>query len=99
MDNTSALYPSSLGQHNCSDDYSFGPRAVHCREGLDLTLLFEESFLTILPAALILLIAPWRVYQLSKRKTRVFDKSFQATKQVYLPSYIIPTMYRVANIW
>ncbi|QKX58862.1 uncharacterized protein TRUGW13939_05990 [Talaromyces rugulosus] len=47
-------------------DSSFGPqvRTQNCRGGLDFTVLFEESMLSLAPAALLLLIAPFRLAHL-----------------------------------
>lgn len=42
-----------------------------CRGGLDFTLLFEESILTIFPLAIVALVAPWRILYLFKRSVKV----------------------------
>jgi hypothetical protein len=52
-------------------DDTFGPHAGDCRGGLDFTLLFEETILTILPLALILIVAPQRLFYLSKKQVKV----------------------------
>lgn len=42
----------------------FGPTiGAGCRNGFDFTLLFEESFFTILPCSLFLLCLPLQLYQ------------------------------------
>ncbi|GAM36282.1 vacuolar glutathione S-conjugate transporter [Talaromyces pinophilus] len=54
----------------CADaaDDAFGPAVgAGCRDGFDFTLLFEQSILSILPAAIILIASPFRIkYLLSK---------------------------------
>ncbi|KAH8694908.1 ABC transporter [Talaromyces proteolyticus] len=47
-------------------DSSFGPqvRTQNCRGGFDFTVLFEESVLSLVPAALLLVIAPFRLAHL-----------------------------------
>ncbi|KAH8602264.1 P-loop containing nucleoside triphosphate hydrolase protein [Bisporella sp. PMI_857] len=52
-------------------DNTFGPHAYRCRGGLDFTLFFEETILTILPLALVLCISPFRILYLSKRSVKV----------------------------
>lgn len=52
-------------------DDTFGPYAGSCRGGFDFTLLFEETILTILPIALLLLVALIRLPYLFKRQTKV----------------------------
>jgi len=46
-------------------DNAFGPQ----HEGsFDFTLLFEQSFLSIAPSALLLTLVPWRIFVLRRRK-------------------------------
>ena len=52
-------------------DDTFGPWAGSCRGGFDFTLLFEESFLSLLPLCLLLLAVPLRVLYLIKRGIKV----------------------------
>lgn len=54
-----------------SDDV-FGPVVQGCRSNFDFTLLFEQTILSIGPAALLLLFAPPRLVTLlrSSKKTR-----------------------------
>lgn len=56
----------------CPDD-SFGPTVdlKICRDGFDFTLLFEESIFAILPAALLLCVAPLRVWSIWRRPDAV----------------------------
>jgi ATP-binding cassette subfamily C (CFTR/MRP) protein 1 len=46
-------------------DNAFGPAISRaCRSGFDFTLMFEQSMLSILPSALLLLLTPLRLYAL-----------------------------------
>jgi hypothetical protein len=47
-------------------DAAFGPAVDGCRDGFDFTLVFEQSILVILPAALLLVAAPFRLLRLGK---------------------------------
>jgi ATP-binding cassette subfamily C (CFTR/MRP) protein 1 len=59
MANNTALY-SCLAADN-----AFGPAIPSaCRSGFDFTLMFEQSILSILPSALLLLLTPVRLYAL-----------------------------------
>ncbi|KJZ80040.1 hypothetical protein HIM_00754 [Hirsutella minnesotensis 3608] len=61
---------SATGASTC--DESFGPAALGCRPWrFDLTLLFEQSILTIGPCVLLLLVVFPRVAQLLGRKPKV----------------------------
>ncbi|KAF2186291.1 canalicular multispecific organic anion transporter 1 [Zopfia rhizophila CBS 207.26] len=66
-----------------SFDDTFGPWAgEHCRGGFDFTLLFEETILSILPLALILCIAPFRIFYLWRKRTKV-------SRSLLLPAKLI----------
>ena len=52
-------------------DDSFGPHAGECRGGFDLTLLFEETILSLLPAGLLLIALTPRVLYLLRRAKKV----------------------------
>ncbi|RAO71528.1 uncharacterized protein BHQ10_007540 [Talaromyces amestolkiae] len=55
------------------DDGWFGPivGTMGCRGGFDFTVVFEASVLTIAPAACFLLMAPIRIFQLSRQSPKV----------------------------
>jgi hypothetical protein len=63
-------------------DDTFGPYAGDCRGGLDFTLLFEESILSILPLALVLLAAPLRLLHLYKGGVKVTQSPLLRLKLV-----------------
>ncbi|KAF7719382.1 Uncharacterized protein PECH_004876 [Penicillium ucsense] len=42
-----------------------------CRGGFDFSLLFEETILTLLPIAVILILGPLRIWQLSRQQCKV----------------------------
>ncbi|KAK6335782.1 hypothetical protein TWF730_003159 [Orbilia blumenaviensis] len=64
----------------CVEDLGFGPTVLHCRQGLDFTLQFEESMFDLVPAGLVILLSPFRIWQLRRRPKRVFEKSFAGSK-------------------
>ena len=51
-----------------SAEDAFGPSVEGCFDDFDFTLLFEESILTIVPLAIFLVILPFRLVYLCKRK-------------------------------
>ena len=63
-------------------DDSFGPAVIACRGGFDFTLLFEQSILTIGPAALFLLLSPFRLWQLVKEERKISTQWMLWVKQV-----------------
>lgn len=72
-----------LGFASC--DGSFGPFAS-CADGrFDFTFLFEQSILSIIPSAVLLLITPLRVWQLAGRKPKV-----SASFAIYLKLVCVP---------
>ncbi|GFP53312.1 ABC multidrug transporter B [Trichoderma asperellum] len=53
-------------------DAAFGPVVdAACRDGFDFTLVFEQSILVLLPAAMLVLVAPLRFLQLRKSPVKV----------------------------
>ncbi|KAK4157426.1 ABC transporter [Chaetomidium leptoderma] len=63
-------------------DDSFGPHAGDCRGGFDFTLLFEETILTLVPAGLLLLVVPPRVWYLLKRAKKVANGNRSAAVKI-----------------
>ncbi|OCL10209.1 hypothetical protein AOQ84DRAFT_3965, partial [Glonium stellatum] len=61
-------------------DDSFGPYAQECRGGFDFTLLFEETILSILPLSILLLVAPFRISYLLRKRTKVIRSSLLPLK-------------------
>lgn len=55
------------------EDRTFGPWAQQCRGAFDFTLLFEESILTLVPLCIMILLAPFRIAYLFKKKRKVED--------------------------
>ncbi len=71
-------------------DNTFGPHAGTCRGGFDFTLLFEETILVILPVVIILMVAPFRIFYLLKRRTKVTTSWLLISKLVsILPPLIL----------
>ncbi|KAE8351094.1 P-loop containing nucleoside triphosphate hydrolase protein [Aspergillus coremiiformis] len=72
-----SLYTYSNDSHSCiersSDDADFGPVSKHCGDDFDLTLLFEQSILSIGPSVIFLLVflfRSWYLFQGSTKKAR-----------------------------
>jgi ATP-binding cassette subfamily C (CFTR/MRP) protein 1 len=72
-----------MNQTICPEDLSFGPNvSPQCRHGLDLTLVFEESILSILPASFMIVASTARYVVLRRSRRVVSTKSFYDTKSV-----------------
>jgi ATP-binding cassette subfamily C (CFTR/MRP) protein 1 len=78
---------ASTSDRDCAAvDDTFGPYAgPGCRGGFDFTLLFEESILSIAPIALILCVAPFRVFYLWRKGTKVKKSLLLPAKLVWIP--------------
>lgn len=64
------------------NDNTFGPVVHRCRSDFDFTLLFEQSVLTIGPAALLLLFAPPRLAKLLKSSKKTISTRVLSIKAV-----------------
>jgi len=73
-------------------DDTFGPHAANCRGGFDFTLQFEETILSLSPLAILLIIAPLRIFYLFKKEKKVIHSPVLSLKLVCLP----PTMLEPA---
>ncbi|KAH6996315.1 P-loop containing nucleoside triphosphate hydrolase protein [Ilyonectria sp. MPI-CAGE-AT-0026] len=63
---------SSTPQCVPSADNAFGPMvAVECRQGFDFTVTFEQSILVLLPATLLVVAAPLRLFHLRNSPVKV----------------------------
>ncbi|KAK2932439.1 AAA ATPase domain [Fusarium oxysporum f. sp. vasinfectum] len=64
-----------------SVDASFGPFVgPECRDGFDFTLVFEQSILVLSPAALLLILAPVRLFRLRNVPVKVTGYRLQTVK-------------------
>ncbi|TXC11619.1 hypothetical protein FocTR4_00006679 [Fusarium oxysporum f. sp. cubense] len=64
-----------------SVDASFGPFVgPECRDGFDFTLVFEQSILVLSPAALLLILAPVRLFRLRNVPVKVTGYRFRTVK-------------------
>ncbi|KAJ5554087.1 hypothetical protein N7513_004046 [Penicillium frequentans] len=65
-------------------DSQFGPivATTDCRGGFDFTELFESAILNILPAACFLLLAIFRLFQLSRQSPKVLSSAFRVANLV-----------------
>ncbi|KAM0524595.1 hypothetical protein ACHAPE_000693 [Trichoderma viride] len=62
-------------------DAAFGPVVdAACRDGFDFTLVFEQSVFVLLPAAMLVLMAPLRLLQLHKSPIKVADQASRMIK-------------------
>ncbi len=72
-----------------SCDGLIGPFAYVCRHGrFDLTLLFEDYFLALLPSAVFILVAFARISQLWGAKPKTIPSSFVYLKLVSSADYL-----------
>ncbi|KAI1336278.1 multidrug resistance-like protein [Xylariaceae sp. FL0016] len=69
---TVACFPSA--------DALFGPVVEGCRDDFDFTLVFEQYFLSIVPASLLLIVAPLRLRHLNKLPRVVRGRSLRTVK-------------------
>ncbi|KAL6923650.1 hypothetical protein FSST1_000924 [Fusarium sambucinum] len=72
-----------MNSTNCaaSVDASFGPFVPpECRHGFDFTLVFEQSILVLLPACLLLVIAPFRIFRLRNAQVKVTGHRLRSIK-------------------
>ncbi|KAK1596393.1 multidrug resistance-like protein [Colletotrichum navitas] len=88
---------SSIGCSPTADD-AFGPIVQDCRDGFDFTLTFEQCLFTILPASLLLLVAPLRLRHLSKLPRAVADDALRLTKQAAIGILAVLQLVLVA-LW
>ncbi|KAF4969630.1 hypothetical protein FSARC_3209 [Fusarium sarcochroum] len=66
-------------------DASFGPFiGPECRDGFDFTLVFEQSILVLLPAALLLILAPFRLFRLRNAPVKVTGHGLGTVKLVVI---------------
>ncbi|KAI0143174.1 P-loop containing nucleoside triphosphate hydrolase protein [Xylariaceae sp. FL1272] len=71
----------------CGDE-SLGPIVTaECQRNFDFTVQFEELILAILPTALFLLLTPFRVFRLLRRKIRVRRNSLYIAKLITIGAY------------
>ncbi|KAH6661517.1 hypothetical protein B0J14DRAFT_496953 [Halenospora varia] len=63
-----------------SADNVFGPLVAECRRAFDFTALFEDSFLSIVPSSILLLLAPIRLITLYGKRRTVGGQSFRIAK-------------------
>lgn len=63
---------SSSLRLSCRDlDNTLRIDAGSCRGGFDFSLLFEETVLGLLPIALVSILVPFRVWQLTQKRRKV----------------------------
>ncbi|ETS76400.1 hypothetical protein PFICI_11787 [Pestalotiopsis fici W106-1] len=70
----------------CNDD-GFGPVVRGCGRDFDFTLLFENTILSILPSALVLVVALGRTWHLYRQKKLISARMLQVVKLLTLAIY------------
>ncbi|KAK2021657.1 ABC transporter [Colletotrichum zoysiae] len=88
---------SPIGCSPTADD-AFGPIVQDCRYGFDFTLTFEQCLFTILPASLLLLVAPLRLRYLGKLPRAVAGDALRLTKQAAIGILAVLQLVLVA-LW
>jgi ATP-binding cassette subfamily C (CFTR/MRP) protein 1 len=68
--------------YNTSNDNTLGPIIRDCHHSFDFTLVFEQSFLSIGPSALILLFIPLRTWWIWKSENKARHGVASVVKQV-----------------
>lgn len=77
---------SSSSGPTCRDlDNTMRWYAGSCRGGFDFSLLFEETILGLLPIALISILVPLRIWQLSQKRRKVVGSWLLPLKLVSQP--------------
>lgn len=83
-----------MANSTCSEaDSAFGPVLPAGCRGADLTLAFEQSILTLLPAAIFLIILPARIFYLSKQSTKSVPSKLRIAKVVGYVDSMLQTRY------
>lgn len=74
----------------CLSDNRLGPRvSIDCR-AFDFTLLFEDIFFTSLPAAILLILLPIRLWFLWHEPVKITSYRLAVCKLVKVPRYTFP---------
>ncbi|KPM35071.1 ABC transporter C family member 3 [Neonectria ditissima] len=74
-----------------SADAAFGPMVdAGCRQGFDFTVTFEQSVLVLLPASVLLLVAPLRLLHLRKARVKVAGRRLRLLKLVSSDAFPAP---------
>ncbi|KAI1148901.1 P-loop containing nucleoside triphosphate hydrolase protein [Nemania diffusa] len=66
----------------CNDDNSFGPGVSGCRDNFDFTVKFELLFFSVVPAALFIILAAWRIALLIRKPSIVHAPKLRFLKLV-----------------
>lgn len=84
---------------SCPDDLNMGPMAPSCRRGLDFSLLFEETILSILPSACFVILGILQSRSLQRKGDVNVGRSLRLTKLVrYLLYPFIPPCADKTNV-
>ena len=91
---------SSFSRPSCrSLDNTMRVDAGSCRGGFDFSLLFEETILSLLPIALVSILVPLRLWQLSQKRRKVVDSWLLPVKLVSLPVFTSDRAFNTCKPW
>ncbi|VUC23409.1 unnamed protein product [Clonostachys rosea] len=82
-------------------DNAFGPQVISCRNGLDFTLSFEQSILSIVPLGIILVAAIGSISYLWGQNDKILpgtSRAFWVAKQVPVLSFVA-TQISLVVLW
>lgn len=85
----------------CPADLTMGPLAPHCRRGLDFTLRFQETILSILPSACFVVLGLWQSRSLRRKvDAHAGARLLRLAKLVCAHLHtIIPSSLRLLTRW
>jgi hypothetical protein len=86
---TTSILPVAMASNSSclpANDDLFGPAVQACRDNFDFTLLFEQAILSIGPSTILLLLTPFRIFQLAGCSVKTLHTPLLAAKAVGDPS-------------
>lgn len=90
-----AKYPMATSL--CLSDNRLGPRvSIDCR-AFDFTLLFEDIFFTSLPAAVLLILLPIRLWFLRHEPVKITSYRLAVCKLVKVPPLYLPRLWLISS--
>lgn len=81
---TFALLLIAMNETASCNDAALRPAVQGCRQDFDFTLGFEQYILTLVPAVIFILVAPFRIASLRKTPPRVRGQTLHLAKLVNL---------------
>lgn len=98
-----AMMPQGDAMNSCDfeADNVFGPQVVACRDGFDFTLFFEQTILSIVPAAVALVTSAVWIVHLRRQNSKIKPGTkwpFRAAKQIPV-SIFTTTQLALMILW